>query len=728
MRRVLAILSKNKILTLIIILASIVRFVGLIPNIAHPDELYIIKASRNLVYNIIQYGNFDPHAYKYGSVIFYLQSLVYLPIILAGSILLKVGFADPPPKTGAPLIDFIEEVISTFPRLVYLEGRAITALFGVGSVILVYFIAKKLFNKWVGLGSALFLAVSPFHVRDSHYITTDIPFLFFLLLALLFTIKLIEKSTWKWYLLTGLVIGLSSTIRYFPLALLPYPLALILSKNEKSKPIKSLLSLLMIPIGVSIGIPFAVFSESSRNQLLFDTQTQMQWYGTGITAFVLSAAQSLVSFGKKPLPDTALLLPVKFTKFYLHLLFFKALNPLLILMSLLGLATGLIKHTKKTLFLMLIPTASFIYTTFYISAVYERLILPLLPFAAILTSLFIYQFHTFLKNLKIRKKYLLTGAALILAAAPQIKSSLSASISCTTESAEMSMQETLKKKVPKTANIAQVSPVTIPASQKTRVKKEVRPDTEFSIEELQKLNIDHLFINTSIFTRFLYPFKNNFFIPPRELYENAYIPLVLREYESRATLIDMAERYPLCDGERFIYYKLPPVYSESGEPIYKEDFQENISKQWELEDFNQNSKSTITHNANDGHTGKGALEYKWLGVYYRGQRLVLKENFTVFPDQVYTLKAWVKSDSKIDPSQRDAFFRLDFFENKEEISLYPSRNIALTNRIVGEPKWQQVSVTVKTPIKAKYAQLSFDTLGTRENGVFLLDDIQLFGP
>src|SRR3990167_9776130 len=46
--------------------------------------------------------------------------------------------------------------------------RIPSALFGIGTVILIYFLAKEIFkNRWVGIFSSLLLAISPWHIHFS---------------------------------------------------------------------------------------------------------------------------------------------------------------------------------------------------------------------------------------------------------------------------------------------------------------------------------------------------------------------------------------------------------------------------------------------------------------------------------------------------------------------------------------------------------------------------------
>src|SRR5262249_8733523 len=66
-----------------------------------------------------------------------------------------------------------------------LVGRAISALFDAGSVLLAGLIARRLAGRWVALLAAAFVAVIPFNLQVAHFYAVDTLLLFFVLLTLL---------------------------------------------------------------------------------------------------------------------------------------------------------------------------------------------------------------------------------------------------------------------------------------------------------------------------------------------------------------------------------------------------------------------------------------------------------------------------------------------------------------------------------------------------------------
>lgn len=86
--------------------------------------------------------------------------------------------------------------------------RLPAALIGTFSVLILYYLVKEFFNKEVALVSALFLAVSPWHIQFSRIAFSRALLLpFFLMLGLLFFVKSFKQSNYG--ILSSLMFGLS---------------------------------------------------------------------------------------------------------------------------------------------------------------------------------------------------------------------------------------------------------------------------------------------------------------------------------------------------------------------------------------------------------------------------------------------------------------------------------------------------------------------------------------
>ena len=94
------------------------------------------------------------------------------------------------------------------------------ALFGVGTVALIYFVGKDFFDKKTGLIAAALYAVSPLVITYSHssWNPNTVPFFSLLTLYLLYKAVTNVKS-WKYYLLVGFLLGICIQLHYISLFL-----------------------------------------------------------------------------------------------------------------------------------------------------------------------------------------------------------------------------------------------------------------------------------------------------------------------------------------------------------------------------------------------------------------------------------------------------------------------------------------------------------------------------
>ena len=150
------------VLILILILAAALRFYGLDWDGgigAHPDERYVVGAAESLRWPD-RLNPFDlAPDYAYG----------HLPLYLL------------PFAAGlAPDVDSL------------LVGRALAALFDLGTVALTFALGRRVYGQRVGLLAAACVALMVLHVQQAHFYTADVPLAFFVLGSLLFAVRLAE--------------------------------------------------------------------------------------------------------------------------------------------------------------------------------------------------------------------------------------------------------------------------------------------------------------------------------------------------------------------------------------------------------------------------------------------------------------------------------------------------------------------------------------------------------
>ena len=92
---------------------------------------------------------------------------------------------------------------------IHLVGRVLSALFDLGSVVVLFFLARRLFDWRVGLIASFLLALAVLNIQGSHYFAVDTFLTFFVTLTLWFTLDLAEGKGWPSFLGAGLGLGLT---------------------------------------------------------------------------------------------------------------------------------------------------------------------------------------------------------------------------------------------------------------------------------------------------------------------------------------------------------------------------------------------------------------------------------------------------------------------------------------------------------------------------------------
>ena len=110
-----------------------------------------------------------------------------------------------------------------------LLGRAVSALFDLGTVAVVFLIGRRLYDAWVGLLAALLLALTVFHIQNAHFFTFDTFTVFFTALTFYFAVRVAKGGGGTDYALMGASFGLALACKLsvFWLALVIGPASLL---------------------------------------------------------------------------------------------------------------------------------------------------------------------------------------------------------------------------------------------------------------------------------------------------------------------------------------------------------------------------------------------------------------------------------------------------------------------------------------------------------------------
>ena len=92
---------------------------------------------------------------------------------------------------------------------IHLVGRVLSGLFDLASVLLLFFLARRLFDWRVGLISSFLLSLTALNIQGSHYFAVDTFLTFFVLLTIWFTLDVAEGRGWTAFVALGMSMGLT---------------------------------------------------------------------------------------------------------------------------------------------------------------------------------------------------------------------------------------------------------------------------------------------------------------------------------------------------------------------------------------------------------------------------------------------------------------------------------------------------------------------------------------
>ena len=164
----------------------------------HPDEYAILKSLSGM--RPSKFG-FDPGFFGWPAFHIYLTGVGLKVASFVGA------------ASAVPDMDHYFQHPAAMARL-YIVGRAITLLFAAGCVIVLWRAADRLFGPMGGIAAALVLAVMPMFAVNAHWLTADVPMLFWISCVLLMCTHILKGAGRRWYVLSGIFLGLAGGTRY----------------------------------------------------------------------------------------------------------------------------------------------------------------------------------------------------------------------------------------------------------------------------------------------------------------------------------------------------------------------------------------------------------------------------------------------------------------------------------------------------------------------------------
>jgi 4-amino-4-deoxy-L-arabinose transferase-like glycosyltransferase len=371
------------LLTGVLVLALCFRLWGIdfgLPYLYHPDEPGIVGRAQRM----FKTGDLHPHWFLYSSLVFYIHALSYAPYFFLGS---WMGVFRVPTDVPFPNVIVLGCGVTPMPTT-FLLGRLLTTVFGLGAVFLAYLIGWQLFdNRHVGLLAALMLAISPTNVGHSQFITPDTLLVFFLLLSVLGTVRVLREGQGRDYTLAGFAAGLAASAKYNgALIVLPLIAANLLRHGWKGTKKRGLYAALALSaVAFLLTTPFALLD---LREFLAGIQLQGRIYSTGHAG----------------MEGNALL-------WYLSYLLNRE-GPL-VLLAALQILRGFSLRSRSIMLLSVFPVAYFAFISSF-AVRNARTLLPLMPFLFLLAAGFLIEMFAWLCNLRSHKHTLLLLALAVL--------------------------------------------------------------------------------------------------------------------------------------------------------------------------------------------------------------------------------------------------------------------------------------------------------------------------
>jgi len=363
-------------LLFILIISYIFRFKGIdfqLPFLYDEDESRRV----NQAFQMLVRGDPNPRWFGHpASTLLYLLAVVDLIIFFFGSLL-----------GHFPDFQAFQNLYYQDPTIFYLTGRFVLIAIGTATVFMTYLVAHNLFNPTVGIIASILVAFSPLHIKYSKIIRSDVLMVLLLLIAFFYCVKISQEKEIKNYILAGVFTGAAITTKYPAIiASVSIVIAHLVQQNWRFKETKKLLiSARACLASAFITSPF-LFLNFSRalNNIKHE-----------------SRSSNVGANGEGLIPNLI---------WYLQNSLLNNLTFWGILLLTIGLMICLIKRSQSQLLLISFPI---IFSLFIcsLSLRWDRWLIPLIPFSAIIIAFAVYQLAQWLEN--ITRKPLALGLILI---------------------------------------------------------------------------------------------------------------------------------------------------------------------------------------------------------------------------------------------------------------------------------------------------------------------------
>lgn len=694
LRKLFSLVKKEKLLVSILILAAVLRFSGTNPgyNQYHSDEPIIYGTAVQMLKN----GNLDPGRYDYSGVPIYINYLLfrfffipitwvgyyltYLPEIIDGLIHIPI------PSLEVKRI-FQLYILGDREINALFWGRYVTALFGLGNVLLVYVLGKRLFGKKVGLIAAFLLAFNFKHVVNSHITLPDIYNSFFLLLAILSSFNLWNNPSRRNYLLAGVATGLSFAAKYQIFGILPFGLVHFFLSIKKGKiDIKNLffnpnflMSVLFVPLIFFLTNPYFFTNLEEAFKWLTDVSRK---YGMGrkkVNLFLLSYAYRIDYGGPE------------------------------LLVILMGMVVMLRNSLKKALFL-LSPIILFTFIFFFYSTggFYVRNLITITPVLLVFAASGVYWFISIInERIGHRVSFIIIPIVLATVIFVPARNSIIHSYYYTKPWNYNVLSDWLFKNMPRNEVVA-AHPFDPPTGAPPMKKTEFEISGNYSLAEHKENGASYALVNAEwagnpfYFWMIFGPKEVDLlWSKPTSLLRNMYHGLAMEEL-FRYQIFSAVKPWQAPDSG-LVLARLPNWPDVEMRTIKQFKFDDDLER-WVIYGKLDSLANYELDEAN-GSSNPGSIVFIPGKIKYPIIRIV-SEPIQVKQGYLYKVTGFLRSEEEFSLNKRDGFLRVDFYSdgiNTENVGVISS----VSSRVYGTNEWVGKEIMERAPAGVQFMTVSF---------------------
>ena len=313
----------------------------------------------------------------------------------------------------APLGKYLFTIFSLI-KPVEFGMRLVSVIFGIATIISVFYLTKKLYNdEWVSLLASLFTALSLIHIQFSRYVQLESMLAFFFVAILYAFLMFNEKRSNKNAALLGITAALGILTKFiFIYAIIAIIIFFIIKKmiDIKRKPNFSITidnyiikAFFVFIITFSIIWPNALYPLNTHISLYVENSFGTHEIDMGIPTIILALGHRFTQMGTAATENILLNIPVIGHSF----LFFVKESFVFILFLIMGIITLFKYHDKNDIYIIIFIAIFFSMLWLQEVRYTYRYITIIIPFFAIVAAKSIYLIKRYLKP------WIITSLALI---------------------------------------------------------------------------------------------------------------------------------------------------------------------------------------------------------------------------------------------------------------------------------------------------------------------------